>query len=202
MLYWLAPIVAGVGWGAWRSWRRDASIRSGELMDVRDLLPDGTASLELRALQDRLYRVEIQLELEPAMGDGGEVSSDAADAIELTIHRSGLGGCDGADVLLHATQGSIRASVRSALRAGLVCEHADSGRMQGSLPIAEFDVDALVRLRFDLALAQHGLVLDTRSGRRRMRVVKAHAAIKERVRPLRLPGGVPERVRIATRQVL
>ena len=38
MLYWLAPVVAGVGYLAWRSWRRDLAIKSGELMDVRDLM--------------------------------------------------------------------------------------------------------------------------------------------------------------------
>ena len=62
MLPWIVPLLGIAGLLAFRSWKQDVAIRSGELMDVRDLSPTGEVDVEVRVLAERLYRVELQIE--------------------------------------------------------------------------------------------------------------------------------------------
>lgn len=219
MLEWLAPLATGAGVFAWRSWHRDAAIRSGELMDVRDLMPAGDARLELRALQDRLYRIELQLELAPRSPDDApqaaqQIGRGPAE-IELAVHRiaadppatSARGAGDTrsrapVDALVHSSQLPLATRLREAVRAGIASEGTHRGSLQGALPLLELQTDALVRLRFDVTLSQPRVVVERGGRPTAMRVVKAHAVIKERVRPLRLPKGALERVQVAAREAI
>ncbi|MEM9176568.1 MAG: hypothetical protein AAGC67_15195 [Myxococcota bacterium] len=165
MIGWALGIGVGiVGTFVWRAWRKDAAIKSGEVMDVRDLLPEGEGDCLVRVLGERLYRVELQLEATlPATA-----SSDLP--CSLVIDRLDD---DGSDAIVWSGTRSL-AELRT-FAAGAETQPGGSVRFWGSVPLLEFKSPAIVRLRFEVSLPL---------GESGVRIDKATLVVKEDVRPM------------------
>ena len=201
MLYWLVPLVGGIGFLATRSWRQDSAIRSGELMDVRDVLPSGEADLEVRVLANRRYRVELQFEAQTGLVEPGTLSPEtsiheAAFPFQLIVEHadSGAGGVvyersrvleDFFPVTHLSPHGGNEAARRYA----------------GAIPLLEFVSDGLVRLRFDLSIAATTQV-ERRGQQTAGRLDKAYLVIKEDVRPWRMKSALLDHIEIAAREII
>ncbi|MCR9096290.1 MAG: hypothetical protein NXI30_18850 [bacterium] len=179
MLGW--AIIAGVGIAGFvvlRSWRKDLALKSGEVMDVRNVLPDGQGDCLVRVLSERLYRVELQVE--------GTLSSDEAASFpcRLTVFRSSDDGGEAA-----VWDGTRPLVELLPLAAGTSRGPSGSRRVWGSLPVLEFSSDALARFRFEVELT----VVEVVDGREIARLDKANLVVKENVRALPAPRKLVER---------
>ncbi len=155
MSLWLLPLVGVPGFLVYRAWRHDSAMRSGELMDVRDVLPTGEADMELRALGGRWYRLELQFEacLAEPEPEREQAALDPTAAIlpyRLSVERS-----DGA--ILYERERALSELFGLASSAGESSGAGRTKRMQarywGSVPLLDFRSDCLGRLRFDFSIA-------------------------------------------------
>ncbi|GEM_PF-5309094 len=169
MFGWIAAGVAvPLGWVVMRAWRQDAAIKSGEVMDVRNLLPDGQGDCLVRVLGERLYRVELQVEAIHV------ADTDAELPLRLTVTRVSDDG--DADIVYDG----IRSLVALA-HLGAGCDKRSDGSTQfwGSLPLLEFTSTSIVRLRFEASAP----TTEAADGREIARIDKASLVVKENVRP-------------------
>lgn len=177
----IVGVASGVGWVLSRSWRRDRAIRSGEVMDIRDVLPDGDADCVVRVLGERLYRVELQLT--------AFVADGVSDALpyRLVLSRQ----CDdGEGEIVYAGERSLASLVEFASGT----QRVPGGRtLWGCLPLLEFRSPELVRLRFEVELP----VIDDRGGECAGRLEKASLVVKEMVRPMPARKAQLDRVTLA-----
>jgi len=187
MWVWIAPFIGAVGFLAYRSWSQDVAIRSGELMDVRDVYADGVpgegdVDLEVRVLADRLYRIELQMEAWIA-------ASKATDEFpcRLVITKS-----DAAAEGEVVYAGDFTLGERAQFLAGHAPGEEGGQSVWGSLPLLEFRCQSLVRLRFELSLPSEDRRQDGVAGR----MTKASVVVKEAVRGLRARRGTLERIEI------
>jgi len=187
MLVWIAPFVGAACFLAYRSWSQDVAIRSGELMDVRDVygdgLPgDGDVDLEVRVLADRLYRIELQLEAWIA-------ANKATDEFpcRLVITKADA---DAQGEVVYA--GDFTLGERAKFLAGRAPSPEGGVLVWGCLPLLEFRCRSLVRLRFELSLPSE----DRRERGPVGRMTKASVVVKEEARGLRARRGTLERIEI------
>jgi hypothetical protein len=180
MSLWLLPIIGLPGLLVYRAWRSEVAMRSGELMDVRDVMPTGEADMELRALGGRWYRLELQFEAclsEP--GPAGAILP-----YRLSVERS-----DGA--MLYERERALSELFRLASSADESVGQGDARRAQarywGSVPLLDFRSDSLGRLRFDFSIE---------SAAPQARLEKAQLVLKEDVRRLSLRAPLLDRVEI------
>ena len=173
MSLWLLPIVGVPGLLVYRAWRHEVAMRSGELMDVRDVMPTGAAEMELRALGGRWYRLELQFEA--CVSERGPAG--AMLPYRLSVERS-----DGA--MLYERERALSELFRLAASAeestgprGARCAQA---RYWGAVPLLDFRSDSLGRLRFDFSIE---------SASPQASLEKAQLVLKEDVR--RLPHRPP-----------
>ena len=182
VLPWIVPLLGIAGLLAFRSWKQDVAIRSGELMDVRDLSPTGEVDVEVRVLAERLFRIELQIE-----GWVFPVARDRALPCRLVVTKAdsvaeGEVICD-----LHLTLGDLLP-----FAAGSETDAAGRLSFWGNLPLLEFSTESLLRLRFEVSI-----LLDEDAGESQTgQVVKAAVVVKEGVRPLQARGGKLERILI------
>ena len=165
MLGWAIGAGAGLaGYFVARSLRKDAAIKSGEVMDVRDLLTDGEGDCLVRVLGERLYRVELQIE--------ATISVDAPPELpcRLTVYRTGENGDEGV-----VYDGTRSLSALRSFAAGSQKQPGGTLQFWGSLPLLEFRSPAIVRLRFEAAMPV---------GEDAGRIDKASLVVKEDVRPM------------------
>lgn len=170
MLGWaLAAVAGGVGWAVARAWRQDLAIRSGEVMDVRDLMPTGQGECVVRVLGARLYRVEIHLEASVA------TTGEATLPCRLTVTRSAD---EGEGEVVYDGQCSLIGQLPLASVSRSESEQAR--RFGGSVPLLELDTEGIARLRFEASFAPS----ETLDGREVGRIEKASLVVKEDVRPM------------------
>ena len=179
MLGW--AIVAGVGIAGFfvlRSWRQDLALKSGEVMDVRNVLPAGQGDCLVRVLGERLYRVELQIE--------ATFSSDEAASLpcRLTVFRSIDDGDEAA-----VWDGTRPLVELLPLAAGTKRGPSGTRQVWGSLPLLEFSTEAIARLRFEVEVP----IVEVVDGREVARVDKANLVVKENVRALSAPRKLVER---------
>ncbi len=188
MLPWIVPLVGLAGILAFRSWKQDVAIRSGELMDVRDVDPSGDVDIEVCVLADRLYRVELHVEgvLNPSM-------RDRALPCRLIVTKADSDACG---EIVHDEERVLGELLPFA--AGRETDAAGHLVFWGSLPLLEFNSESLLRLRFELTVAPNDDVGGVRAGQ----IVKAAIVVKEGVRPLRASGGILPRIRISDDRAL
>ena len=173
--------IGAVGLFVLRAWRKDAAIRSGEVMDVRDLLPDGQGDCLVRVLGERLYRVELQVE--------ATIANQAATSLpcRLVLTRSSDHG-DEAPVW----EGTRPLVELLPLAAGSRSRPDGTRQVWGSFPLLEFRAEAITRLRFEVEIP----VVEAAEGQPIARLDKANLVVKENVRPLVLPARWVERIAI------
>lgn len=182
MIGWAISAGVGVtGLLVLRAWRKDAAIKSGEVMDVRDLLPQGQGDCLVRVLGERLYRVEIQVEARVSTG------TEPSLPCRLTLTRSSD----------HGDEEAIWDGTRSLVEllpfaAGSRTVGGDARQVWGSFPLLEFETEAITRLRFEVELP----VMEVADGREVARIDKANLVVKENVRSLGGPAKRLERVMI------
>jgi len=187
MLVWITPFVGAACFLAYRSWSQDVAIRSGELMDVRDVYGDGLpgegdVDLEVRVLADRLYRIELQMEAWIA-------ASKATDEFpcRLVITKADA---DAQGEVVYA--GDFTLGERAKFLAGRAPSPEGGVSVWGCLPLLEFRCQSLVRLRFEVSLPSE----DQRESGPVGRMTKASVVVKEEVRGLRARRGTLERIEI------
>jgi hypothetical protein len=190
MSLWLVPFVGVSGLLVCRAWRHDAALRSGELMDVRDVFPDGAVDLELLALSGRFYRLELQFEAvieAPAENESTvrEESSPSGDLpYWLRVER-----IDGP--ILYERERALSELFRLASSARE--PSASGGRSRptrlhwGCVPLLDFRASSPTRLRFEFSIP-------TPYGQTRLE--KAQLILKEDVRPLRYSKSLLDRLAI------
>lgn len=202
---WVGAALGVVGILAWRSWRQDAAWRSGELMDVRDVLPSGEGHVEVRVLANRRYRVELQIEARLATTHDASAATPRADdterafPFELVVSRADGGPTD---ALVHQTVGALEPLLGVATDRRVEQVSSPGGAIErachaGAVPLLELVADGLVRLRFELAVRVEHRRTDgehTTTGR----LEKAFLVVKEEVRPLRGRGLDFERIEVPT----
>jgi hypothetical protein len=173
--------VGVVGLFVLRAWRKDAAIRSGEVMDVRDLLPDGQGDCLVRVLGERLYRVEIQVE--------ATIANEEAMSLpcRLVLTRSSDHGDE-----VPVWEGTRRLVELLPLAAGSRPQPGGPRQVWGSFPLLEFTPEAITRLRFEVEIP----VAEAAEGQPIARLDKANLVVKENVRPLVLPARWIERIAI------
>lgn len=189
MSLWLLPIVGIPGFLVYRAWRQDVAMRSGELMDVRDVLPTGEVEMELRALGGRWYRLELQFEAclsEPEAGSDAEVADPAAAILpyRLSVERP-----DGAT--LYERERPLDELFGLASSAHESSGQGRGKRMQarywGNVPLLDFRSDCLGRLRFDFSIATDAP---------QIMLLKAQLVLKEDVRRLHHRATLLDRIEI------
>ena len=197
MSLWLLPLVGIPGFFAYRAWQVDAAMRSGELMDVRDLLPEREAEIDLRALAGRCYRLELQFEACISQSDvgvdadvDGEDGGDETDSIGASLpYRLSVERSDGA--ILYERERWLTELFGLAWRASEASGHGRQkqrrARYWGSVPLLDFRSLSLGCLRLDFSI-------DDRRGRARLE--KGQLVLKEGVRRLPRRASLLDRVEI------
>ncbi len=182
MIGWALSVGVGVvGLVVLRAWRKDAALSSGEVMDVRDLLPEGQGDCLVRVLGERLYRVDVQLE--------ATIAADAKPSLpcRLTITRANDQGDEEA-----VFEGMRPLVDLLPLAAGSRVGPAGERHCWGSFPLLELSSEAIARMRFEVELP----ITEAVDGREIARIEKANLVVKENVRPLLVPARLLERVAI------
>ncbi len=187
---WLVPILGVSGLLVYRAWQHDAALRSGELMDVRDVLPDGEVDIELGALGGRLYRLELQFEacVECPRDDDPSAEAMSEHTGEL-LYRLRVERPDGP--ILYERERPLQNLFGMASSAGektgIGSRRGVLSRHWGCVPLLEFQPESLGRLRFDFSIQPSGS---------RARLDKAQLVLKENVRRLRYPAALLDRIQI------
>jgi len=155
MSLWLLPLVGVPGLFVYRAWRHDSAMRSGELMDVRDVLPTGEAEMELRALGGRWYRLELQFEACICAPDSDAEAQTGGAAAAILPYRLSVERSDGEPLYereraLSELLGLASSAIESSGEGG---DERVRARYWGSVPLLDFRSDSLGRLRFDFSIA-------------------------------------------------
>lgn len=189
MSLWLLPIVGIPGFLVYRAWRQDVAMRSGELMDVRDVLPTGEVEMELRALGGRWYRLELQFEACFPEADLGGEATEADPAGSILPYRLSVERPDGA--ILYERERPLGELFGLASSARESSGQGQNKRVQarywGSVPLLDFRSDCLGRLRFDFSIASHAPQVG---------LEKAQLVLKEDVRRLHHRATLLDRIEI------
>ena len=189
MSLWLAPLVGVSGLLVYRAWRHEAAVHSGELMDVRDVMPEGEADLELRALGGRFYRVELQFEACVRAPASEDERIEQADGAARLPYRLGVTRSDGALLYERERPLSDLFGIASSEieRVGRGRSVEVQSRHWGCVPLLDFRSSTLGRLRFEFSIAT------PQSG---VRLEKAQLVLKEGVKRLRHRKALLDRIEI------
>lgn len=180
MFGWIAAGVAvALGWVVTRAWRHDAAIKSGEVMDVRNLLPDGQGDCLARVLGERLYRVELQIEARHV--------ADAAAVLPLRLTVTRVSDVGDAEVVYDGMRSLV---ALAHLGTGHEKRGDGSTHFWGSLPLLELTSTSIVRLRFEASAP----TMEALDGREIASVDKASLVVKENVRPWVASSALVDRV--------
>ena len=187
---WLLPLVGVSGLLVYRAWQHDAALRSGELMDVRDVLPEGEVELELRALGGRRYRLELQFEACLMVSPDHDFSARHIGSDSGVLpYRLRVEKTDGP--ILYERERSLQDlfGIASSAResTGTGGRQRWSSRHWGCVPLLDFQSSSLGRLRFEFSI---------RLNDDNARIEKAQLVLKEDVRRLRYSAALLDRISI------